>query len=504
MKKKVIIIGAGISGLCAGSYLQMNGYDTEIFEMHNISGGMCSAWKRNGYTIDGCIHWLVGASPRNNFYKLWSELIDLEKMQFAHHEIFLREEDLNGNYIDIYSDVEKLREELLTKAPEDKENILEFTSAIKKFSSFNLPIEKPIELMNLADKIKVALNILPYYFELKKWMRTTGWEYAKKFKNPILSHAIATLYDKDTSFIFQILNLSWFYEKSAKYPIGGSLAFAQTIEKAYLERGGKINYRAKVKKIITEKANKGDEARGILLDNGLIHHSDYVISSADAHHTTFNLLDAKYVNQKLWNDPKFKANFSILQISIGVNCKLDHEPEHVTIPFPEPIVIDPMTKSDHMVLRIFNFDPSMSPVGKTIITALTDCSNHEYWVDLRKTKPEAYQKEKDRIANAVIDVFDKRFKGIKEKIEMVDVTTPATYIRYTNDWKGSFTGWILSPETGWANIKKTLPGLSNFYQVGQWAELGGGLPNCLLSARNVTQMICKQDKKKFINQTHTK
>jgi len=31
--KKVIIIGAGISGLCAGSYLQMNGYDTEIFEL---------------------------------------------------------------------------------------------------------------------------------------------------------------------------------------------------------------------------------------------------------------------------------------------------------------------------------------------------------------------------------------------------------------------------------------------------------------------------------------
>jgi len=33
--KKVIIIGAGMTGLCAGSYLQMNGYDTEIFELDN-------------------------------------------------------------------------------------------------------------------------------------------------------------------------------------------------------------------------------------------------------------------------------------------------------------------------------------------------------------------------------------------------------------------------------------------------------------------------------------
>ncbi|MFC1501872.1 NAD(P)-binding protein [bacterium] len=34
--KKIGIIGAGISGLCAGSYLQMNGYETEIFELNNL------------------------------------------------------------------------------------------------------------------------------------------------------------------------------------------------------------------------------------------------------------------------------------------------------------------------------------------------------------------------------------------------------------------------------------------------------------------------------------
>jgi phytoene dehydrogenase-like protein len=39
MSKKVIIIGAGIAGLSAGCYLRMNGYDTEIFELHTIPGG---------------------------------------------------------------------------------------------------------------------------------------------------------------------------------------------------------------------------------------------------------------------------------------------------------------------------------------------------------------------------------------------------------------------------------------------------------------------------------
>ena len=43
MGKKVKIIGAGIAGLSAGCYLQMNGYDTEIYELHNVPGGLCCA-----------------------------------------------------------------------------------------------------------------------------------------------------------------------------------------------------------------------------------------------------------------------------------------------------------------------------------------------------------------------------------------------------------------------------------------------------------------------------
>jgi len=37
--KKVLVIGAGIAGLSAASYLQRNGFDTEIFELHSIAGG---------------------------------------------------------------------------------------------------------------------------------------------------------------------------------------------------------------------------------------------------------------------------------------------------------------------------------------------------------------------------------------------------------------------------------------------------------------------------------
>ena len=36
MEKSIIIIGAGLAGLSAGCYAQMNGYKTQIFELYNI------------------------------------------------------------------------------------------------------------------------------------------------------------------------------------------------------------------------------------------------------------------------------------------------------------------------------------------------------------------------------------------------------------------------------------------------------------------------------------
>ena len=56
MDKSIIIIGAGIAGLSAGCYAQMNGYGTQIFEMHDKPGGLCTSWERQGYTFNGSIH----------------------------------------------------------------------------------------------------------------------------------------------------------------------------------------------------------------------------------------------------------------------------------------------------------------------------------------------------------------------------------------------------------------------------------------------------------------
>ena len=40
----------------AGILLQKAGFETEIYEKNSVPGGQCTGWKREGYTIDNCVH----------------------------------------------------------------------------------------------------------------------------------------------------------------------------------------------------------------------------------------------------------------------------------------------------------------------------------------------------------------------------------------------------------------------------------------------------------------
>jgi protoporphyrinogen oxidase len=92
--KSIAIIGGGIAGLCAGCYAQMNGYRSRIYEMHSQPGGLMTAWQREGYTIDYCIHWLVGSSPASSMHRLWREVGLLADRQIVDLDVWAEYESL--------------------------------------------------------------------------------------------------------------------------------------------------------------------------------------------------------------------------------------------------------------------------------------------------------------------------------------------------------------------------------------------------------------------------
>ena len=90
--------------------------------------------------------------------------------------------------------------------------------------------------------------------------------------------------------------------------------------------------------------------------------------------------------------------------------------------------------------------------------------------------------------------------GFARTSRFVDEATPLSYERYTGNWQGATTGWLLTKETlpmMIQGVPKTLPGLDNFYMAGQWVEPGGTVALAAASGRNAIQTICAADGRPF-------
>ena len=283
-------------------------------------------------------------------------------------------------------------------------------------------------------------------------------------------------------------------QKVAGYPVGGSLEFAHSLDSRYLALGGEIHYESRVDKIFVEN----DRAVGVRLIDGSEPYSDYVISAADGRTTIFDMLDGKYISNKIqayYGD--LPVTRPVIYIALGVASTFDEMPHQTTgldFPLNEPVKIGEQER-ERMCVQIYNFDPTLAPAGKTFMRVYF-ATDYEYWKELGQD-PVRYAAKKEKIAERVITSLDRRFPGLASKVEMWDVATPLTFERYTGNWQGTFLGWRITTKTLRLRMAKTLPRLENFYMAGQWLEPGGGVPTAALSGRDVVQLLCRRDKKPF-------
>ncbi len=479
MDKSLIIIGAGVAGLSTGCYAQMNGYHSQIFEMHDKPGGVCTSWRRNGYTFDGCIEWLTGSSPGNPFYQIWQELGALPGPPIVNHEEPIRIEGTGGKTLIFYANVDRLEQQLKEVAPIDAEAIGEFCQAIRQLSQAYRQLS-PEEVITFFQGDR---------HDVLKWM-TKIQEFATRFQDPFLREAFLQVFDP----VYLLLELVTQNMKSAGYPIGGSLAFARAIERRYIRLGGEIHYGARVERILVEH----DRAVGVRLDNGVEHRAERVISAADGHATIFEMLEGKYLDDEIrsyyatW--PLFPP---IIQVSLGVARDFSAEPPSVFFPLLEPIIVGGVVQS-RLYLKHYCYDPTLAPPGKSVLI-LWMGSNLEYWKEIAADHAR-YEAAKRETAETVIAQLEKRFPGLSRQVEAVDVATPLTYERYAGLWRGAYEGWLPTSKTLGHAMRTTLPGLQSFLIVGQWVSPGGGLPMVALTGRAMIQALCEQDGSTFTAQ----
>jgi phytoene dehydrogenase-like protein len=481
-ERKVIIIGGGIAGLCAGVYLRKQGLDTEILEMHTAAGGLATAWTTGGYTFENCVHWLVGSKEGGSLNALWKEVFAIGRVRFYEDPVYQVLEK-GDHAITIYRDADRLERELISKAPEDTAAIKEFTRLIRKFSNFRFP-EGDSQLANLGALLRMAA----FFPALSKYGKLTMADLSRKFQNPLLRRFFSSGIE-DLSMLAIVFALAWMADRNAGYPVGGSPRLIGLIEETHRNIGGRIRFRARVEQILVERGR----AVGVRLASGETIAADIVISAADGHATIFEMLEGKFVDEKIRRIyDTYKPFPSYVQVSLGVGADLAGEPGFLSVFLEHGVEVDPQTKENALTFRVFNFDPTFSPPGKTAVVTFLGTFNHAYWRDLRDQDAARYEAEKRRVADQVSAVFEERFPQARGKIEVVDVATPATVIRYTGNWKGSMEGWLLTPSVGFKSLPSVLPGLKDFYMVGQWTSPGGGLPSGLITGRAVARRVCKE------------
>jgi len=490
MSPKIAIIGAGIAGLSAGIYARRNGYDVTIYESHYLPGGMCTAWKRKGFTFEGCMHYvgLVGSAPTHAYYSQWHELGALPQLKFIHHDVFHTFRDPSGRTLTLYTDVDRLQEELLSLSPADEKEILALCKAIKRYAWFiRAAGRNPFRLLAKGVGMLTAIPLLKRYGDLDLA------QYAARFKDPLIRHALTYLFVKPE---FACVNLFFFlaglHIKGTGYPQGSSLALARAIERTFLELGGELVYRRKVSRIEV----RDGRATGIELEDGTVVEADLVVSAADGHTTLYNMLEDKYttpVQRERYDTHPLYSSF--VQVSLGVNKDLSGTPHVVKAQTAAPFEVAGQTRQE-LWYQHFAYDPTLAPPGKTVVTVLYP-SDLDWWGTLGY-KSEAYEAEKGRILETTIAQLEQFLPGISAQVEVSDVATPFTTRRYTHNWQGA-CGFMMTKELAGElvmNPQYTLPGLDGFYMIGQWVK-GFGTPMAAASGKEVIQQICKAEGKRF-------
>lgn len=492
MEKSIIIVGAGIAGLSTGCYAQMNGYNTQIFEMHSKPGGLCTAWRRNGYTIDGCIHHLAGAGPQSRLYQVWEELGAVQNRPMVFHDELVRVEDADGRVFKVYTDIDKLEEHMKDLAPADSKAIEEYTSAARLFDRLDLIALSLFGPVDMAELQSLA-------GEMAKWSAITMKDYAARFTDPFLRRAFPVI-QYGSPGLPAIINLSFLagcQNHTLGYPRGGSLEFSKAIERRYTDLGGRAHYGSKIEKVLL----KNDRAVGVRLEDGTEERADIVVSAADGHTTIFEMLDGKYVNDKIRAYYSQKPslpdlNKMDLQVSFGAARDISQEPPAMACLLEKPVSIAGRTV-DFLEVELFGYDPGLAPEGKGVVKVVMDTS-YDYWKKLAEDRSR-YDAEKEKVAAIVVDEAEKFLPGLKKQVEITDVATPMTLERYTGNWQG-MQAWPSGPnlaELTMNGFTRTLPGLENFYMAGQWAEASVGLPAAAVSGRRLIQVICERDGMQF-------
>jgi phytoene desaturase len=485
----IVIIGAGIGGLSSGALLAKRGYQVTILEKNEHPGGRANIFTAEGFTFDMGPSWYLMPDIFEHFYELMEEDINehlnLVKLSPSYRVFFPHDKDFP--VLDIHSDLDKDLETLEKLEPGVSDTLRKYLErsgqpyGIAKqsfmYRNYNSILDFfQWDLMREGRHMNPLQTMENY---LNKWFKDDRLKKILEYTLVFLGSA-----PSKTPALYNIMNYIDFHY-GVYYPKGGIYTIIESLVRMNNKHGVTIKTNTPVEKIYIEDGT----AKGVVLADGTIVRSDYVISNADLWFTETKLLEEKYQTfpQKFWDKSVMGPSAFILYL--GLNTEVPHLTHH-NLRFGKDwkrnfkeIFDDPQLPNDpsYYVCKPTHTDTNVAPAGQDILFVLVPIP-----AGITPTEEErkAYR--------------DKLITMMKEDLDMPNLEEMISYERaywgedFANDYN-AYQGTAL----GMAHtLRQTLlrPGnkskkVKNLFYTGAGTNPGIGMPICLISGELVYKRI---------------
>ncbi len=485
--KKVIVIGAGLSGLSAATCLADKGYDVTILEKNEQTGGRAGMLRAKGFSFDRgpSWYWMPDVIERyfNYFGRSADDYFQLRRLDPSYQVIYG-----NEDVIEIPADYDALRAlfEQLEKGSATRLDAFIKEARYKYLSGMGEFVYKPSVSMGEYAKWKLLRPLfrLDMFTSFSKHIR-------KYFSHPkilqLLEFPVLFLgaMPSRTPALYSLMNYADI-AMGTWYPMGGMYELVKAMESLAKEKGVELVLNNPVQKLETKQGH----ITGILTPQG-IHQADYVIGSADYHHIEQDLLETPDRNYTGAYWDKRTMAPSCLLYYVGVNRKLPRL-QHHNLFFEEDfdrharnIYLDPGWPENPLfyVCCPSKTDPAVAPDGMENLFMLIPVA-----AELRDTV-----EIRERYFSHLLGKLE-RFCGIpvREHVVYKKMYAPSNFAADYNAYKGNAYGLANTlRQTAFLRPSIRSKKLKNLFFAGQLTVPGPGVPPAVISGQVVADYISR-------------
>lgn len=445
----VVVIGAGNGGLTAAIRVLQGGFSCLLLEKHNLPGGFATSFKRGRFEFEASLHELNDfGSPeepgdiRTLFRSLGVEdKIDWIRIPEAYHLITTdKKYDCVMPFgVDAY--IEKMEE----YCPGSRKSMTEFFELCNEVrdaqtysNSVNGNTDSNYMKANFPNFIKAGSYSVNEVLDALKM--------PKKAQDILNAYWCYLGVDCDRmSFLHYGSMVIRYITRDAWMPKMRSHEISLAMDTRIRELGGDIWYQSEAEKILTDDDNK---IKGVKLSDGTVINTKHVIANCSPHLVFGKMLEEKSVTEKMvraTNARTFAGRGLTLFLGLNKSAEeLGIESHNYFIYDTADSVkqYDLMKKIDtnhvQATVCLNKAYPECSPKG-TCMMYFTTMFMSDDWGNVTE---EDYFKAKDRIAEDMINVFE-RETGCKiiDSIEEICLASPTTYARYCGHPEGVIYGY---------------------------------------------------------------